>query len=50
MTKDEKSSFDAMYSALLDAIAFIESGRVGEGLDWLKIAKRAADAAKRRSK
>ncbi|UAN58014.1 hypothetical protein [Serratia sp. JSRIV004] len=43
MTKTERDTANTLRDALADAQKYLDSGRVGEGVDWVRIAARLAD-------
>lgn len=43
MTKSERDTANTLRDALIDAQKYLDSGRVGEGVDWVRIAARLAD-------
>jgi hypothetical protein len=49
MTKTERETAHTLRNALIDAQKYLDSGRVGEGVDWVRIAARLADKLARQS-
>ena len=43
MTKSERETATLIREHINDALKYLESGRVGEGVDWVRIVKRLAD-------
>ncbi|WP_439040354.1 hypothetical protein ACSJLR_002779 [Serratia bockelmannii] len=43
MTKSERDTANTLRKALIDAKEYLDSGRIGEGVDWVRIAMRLAD-------
>ena len=40
MTKSEREAANTLREALADAQKYLDSGRIGEGTDWVRIAGR----------
>lgn len=50
MTKSERDTANTLRDALIDAQKYLESGRIGEGVDWVRLARRLADKLTQTSK
>lgn len=50
MTKTERDTANTLRDALIDAQKYLESGRIGEDVDWVRIATRLADKLTKQSK